>query len=60
MGDDSTPRNVISMGHGYDKMYNIIPVKGETYSVNREHILCLKFSGNPRIVYDKRRQNPNP
>jgi hypothetical protein len=45
MGDDSTPRKVLSLGYGQDDLYDIVPVKGETYGVNSEHILCLKPSG---------------
>jgi hypothetical protein len=49
MGDDSTPRKVLSLARGQDFMYEIIPVKGEKYTVNQEHILCLKISGKPRL-----------
>ena len=42
MGDDSTPRTVLSLARGVDEMYDIIPNKGEKYTVNKEHILCLK------------------
>ena len=42
MGDDSTPRRVLSLARGKDEMYDIIPVKGEKYTVNKEHILVLK------------------
>jgi hypothetical protein len=42
MGDDSAPRQVLSLAQGRDKMYDIIPSKGEKYRVNQEHILCLK------------------
>lgn len=42
MGDDSTPRKVLSLAQGIDEMYDIIPVKGDKYTVNSEHILCLK------------------
>jgi ATP-dependent Lon protease len=42
MGDDSTPRNVLSLGQGYDTMYKIILDNGDNYIVNSEHILCLK------------------
>ena len=56
MGDDSTPRTVLSLASGRDKMYDIIPDSiqkgGETYTVNQEHILCLKMSGYPRISYN--------
>jgi len=45
MGDDSRPRNVLSLGRGEDEMYEVIPKKGESYTVNSEHILCLKSSG---------------
>lgn len=45
MGDDSTPRKVLTLGRGEDEMYDIVPVKGDKYTVNSEHILCLKQSG---------------
>ena len=44
MGDDSTPRKVLTLARGRDIMYDIIPTKGEKYTVNQEHILCLKIS----------------
>ena len=46
MGDDSTPRNVINLGRGMEMMYDIIPTKGDTYTVNESHILSLKCSTN--------------
>jgi superfamily II DNA or RNA helicase len=49
MGDNSTPRKVLSLARGTDNMYDIIPVKGDKYTVNEEHILCLKASGFPRF-----------
>lgn len=49
MGDDSTPRKVLSLGRGKDTLYKIIPTKGDTYTVNSEHILCLKQSGRGQI-----------
>jgi SNF2 family DNA or RNA helicase len=54
MGDDSTPRKVLSLARGRDIMYDIIPVKGEKYTVNQEHILCLKISNKPSLNKDKR------
>ena len=57
MGDDSTPRRVLSLAQGVDKMYNIIPVKGESYVVNQEHILCLKASGFPKISHNNHKNN---
>ena len=50
MGDDSKPRCVLSLANGRDKMYDIIPVKGDKYTVNEEHILCLRASGNTRDI----------
>ena len=51
MGDDSQPRSVLSLARGRDKMYNVIPTKGEKYTVNQEHILCLRVSGFPKLSY---------
>ena len=53
MGDDSTPRKVLSLTNGFDEMYDIIPAKGEKHTVNKEHILCLKFSDKPIITNNK-------
>ncbi len=53
MGDNSTPRIVQSLARGKDIMYKIIPIKGESFIVNSEHILCLKLS-NRGIHYVKR------
>ena len=42
MGDDSTPRRVLSLARGRDLMYEIKDSKGrDTYTVNSEHILTL-------------------
>lgn len=42
MGDDSTPRKVLSLGSGVDEMFEIIPEYGaEPFTVNKDHILCL-------------------
>lgn len=59
MGDDSTPRKVLSLAQGQDEMYDIIPVKGDKYTVNQEHILVLKFSGRGTITNVKTQKN-NP
>jgi superfamily II DNA or RNA helicase len=56
MGDDSTPRKVLSLARGQDEMYDIIPVKGEKYTVNKEHILCLKITGQPTIYNVKQKK----
>jgi superfamily II DNA or RNA helicase len=51
MGDDSTPRRVTSLARGFDKMYEVKQSSGEKYTVNSEHILCLKVNNYPSINY---------
>ncbi len=46
MGDDSTPRNVLSVAQGREKMYWVRQNKGVDYRVNESHILSLKRSRN--------------
>ncbi len=46
MGDDSTPRNVLSLAQGQEEMYWIRQNKGIDYRVNKSHILSLKRSRN--------------
>ena len=41
MGDDSTPRKVLSLCRGVDQLYKVNGVKGNSYIVNSEHILSL-------------------
>ena len=60
MGDDSTERMVKSLARGQDTLYDIIPTKGEKYTVNSEHILCLKYSGTGSISFLKNRQKNFP
>lgn len=45
MGDDSTPRTVLSVTAGREPMYRIDTSDGEHYIVNRSHILSLKVNG---------------
>lgn len=53
MGDDSAPRKVLSIARGQDLMYDVIPVKGDKYTVNSDHILCLKASGFPKLQHNQ-------
>lgn len=41
MGDDETPRNVLSLVRGKEQMYRIKYHSGEFYDVNENHILSL-------------------
>lgn len=42
MGDDSTPRKVLSLARGREMMYKVVEQTGEGYIVNESHILSLK------------------
>lgn len=42
MGDDSKPRNVVSLARGKEMMYDVVQEKGIKYTVNESHILSLK------------------
>jgi superfamily II DNA or RNA helicase len=49
MGDDSNERNVLSLASGIDDMYDVWYGK-QKYTVNKEHILCLKSTTGNNIV----------
>ena len=44
MGDDSTPRTVLTLARGKETMYKVTTKKGDGYVVNESHILSLKYS----------------
>ena len=52
MGDDSTPRTVISTVKGRDKMFKIKQNNGNDYVVNSVHILSLKGSSSENGKYN--------
>ena len=45
MGDDSAPRKVLSLTRGRERMYDIVPVKGDAWGCNESHILSLVWNG---------------
>lgn len=49
MGDDSKPRNVLSLARGQEQMYKICIGKNEGYIVNESHILSLKHKDTGQI-----------
>jgi len=53
MGDDSKPRNVLSLATGRETMYKVVPIKGEGYVVNESHILSLKCATNHSKKFKK-------
>lgn len=46
MGNDSTPRRVLSLARGKENMYWVHQNRGISYRVNESHILSLKRSRN--------------
>jgi len=52
MGDDSTPRIVESLARGRDQMFKVTSVKGDSYVVNSEHILCLQHTSERNTVFE--------
>ena len=47
MGDDSTPRTILTLARGKEQMYNVIDTEsGNLYTVNESHILSLKTDTN--------------
>lgn len=52
MGDDSTPRNVLSLARGEEMMYKVTPIKGDPFTCNESHILSLQTNCKTTI-YDK-------
>jgi superfamily II DNA or RNA helicase len=52
MGDDSSSREVLTLARGVDSMYNVWYGSAK-YTVNSEHILCLKTNKYPYKIYNK-------
>ena len=57
MGDDSTPRTVVSLARGRDEMFCIKPT-GKTarhmqHVVTGDHVLCLKYGGSGYVYTPK-------
>ena len=50
MGDDSTPRKILTLARGREQMYKVIPKKGDSYIVNESHILSLKYSSSNSVL----------
>jgi superfamily II DNA or RNA helicase len=49
MGDDSTPRNVLSICRGREPLYKVCQDNGDDYIVNESHILSLKHIQSSEI-----------
>ena len=57
MGDDSTPRKVLSTTSGKEELYRIIPNKGEPFTANASHILSLKRTNKGIIAKNGRKDH---
>lgn len=51
MGPDSNPRRVESLARGRERMYRVIPTKGDAYVVNESHILSLRMTPGNSIGF---------
>jgi len=52
MGDDSTPRTVLETTTGSGELYEIFPLNGDSYKVNKNHVLCFKISCHDTVCHD--------
>lgn len=50
MGDDSTPRKVLTLARGQEMMYKVNCSNKEGYIVNESHILSLKYIYNGQTI----------
>lgn len=50
MGEDFTPRIVLSLSRGNGEMFDVIPATGEKYTVNGNHILTLFSTTSDKLV----------
>jgi hypothetical protein len=50
LGDDNTPRKVLSTVKGREEMFSVRQEYGETYIVNRSHILTLRRKVDGKVV----------
>ncbi len=50
LGDDNTPRRVLSVCNGKEEMFSIRQEYGETYTVNKSHILTVRRKSDDEVV----------
>jgi len=50
MGDDSTPRKVLSLARGKERMYDVISNDGKIWGCNESHILSLVYNTKERDI----------
>lgn len=62
LGPDGKPRIVLALGRGSGPLYRVVPIKGDPYVVNGDHILALQLTGSVRDAFwlaDGRRITPD-
>ena len=50
MGPDSKPRKLLDLHQGKALMYKIVPIKGDTFDVNEDHVLSLKNTVTRNVI----------
>ncbi len=50
MGSDSTPRNVLALARGREKMAKIIPKRGNPFIVNINHLLPIRHNAITKVT----------
>lgn len=53
LGDDSTPRRVLSICSGQDEMFKLVPARGDAFTVNSRHILTLRCPYTPVVSVER-------
>lgn len=55
MGDDSTPRRVLTLARGQDELFRLVPKKKgyPEQKLTKEHVLCLKYTSQGSVGYWK-------
>jgi hypothetical protein len=56
IGDDGQSRKVLKLVGGEADMFRVDQLKADSYTVNGEHILTLKITGNLKITWTESRQ----
>lgn len=55
MGNDSTPRHVLSICQGQEKMYDIVTNDGKSWGCNESHILSLLYRDSRNTIINGRK-----
>ena len=53
IGNDGTPRNVLNLHNGVDKLYKIKQESRQEYVVNSEHLLSFKYTNKKKIYWQE-------